>query len=181
MDYHKKEKIAHIYELYGTQLLRGAVLVVKDVSLAEDVVQETFLSLYLNYEKFREESKISTYLYRIMINKCREKLRKKWFTNRTDVNNFESFINKDSFNDQEDKIVNSITLTEKICKLNRKHREVIVLYYYNGMDVKNIGEILNISESNVKIRLKRGREKLKEFLEVDEKNDSKQREFQENY
>lgn len=174
----KKSDITDLYETYGTQLLRGAVILVKDISLAEDVIQEVFMAMYLNYDKFRKEAKISTYLYRIMINKCREKLRKKWYTLRVDMKSLEN-IKVSSHDDQESNIVNSIDITEQICKLTRKYREVIVLYYYHGIPIKEISDILNISESNVKIRMKRGREKLKVYLKEESENDRERRKLQE--
>jgi RNA polymerase sigma-70 factor (ECF subfamily) len=50
-------------------------------------------------------------------------------------------------------------------KLPFKLREVILLYYYQGMNVNEIADALNISHSSVSGRLKRGREKLKNMLE----------------
>ena len=50
-------------------------------------------------------------------------------------------------------------------RLNVNYRTVIYLHYYEGYSVAEIAEMLKISESNVKARLKRGRDKLKSILE----------------
>ena len=57
-------------------------------------------------------------------------------------------------------------------RLSRKLREVILLYYYQGMNVNEIAEALGISHSSVSCRLKRGREKLKNLLEGRELDES---------
>ena len=57
-------------------------------------------------------------------------------------------------------------------RLSRKLREVILLYYYQGLNVNEIAEALGISHSSVSCRLKRGREKLKNLLEGRELDES---------
>ena len=60
---------------------------------------------------------------------------------------------------------NDAELAEAVKKLPFKLREVILLYYYQGMNVNEIADALNISHSSVSGRLKRGKEKLKNMLE----------------
>ena len=85
----KKLEVSKLYNEYGNSLIRAAYLILKDRELAEDVIQEVFLSLYVNYFSFRGDSDINTYLYRIMINKCREKMRKNWFRKRANNSIFQ--------------------------------------------------------------------------------------------
>ena len=56
-------------------------------------------------------------------------------------------------------------LLEALNRLNKNYRVAIYLHYYEGYSVAEISEMLNISESNVKARLKRGRDKLRSILE----------------
>ncbi len=56
-------------------------------------------------------------------------------------------------------------LYESLKKLKQKYRIVFELFYINGMKISEIANILNISESNVKTRLKRARDKIKKYLE----------------
>ena len=60
---------------------------------------------------------------------------------------------------------NEEELAMAVTKLPLKLREVILLYYYQGMKVNDIADTLSISQSTVSGRLKRGRIKLKNFLE----------------
>lgn len=59
------------------------------------------------------------------------------------------------------------TLFETVMKLPQKYRIIIHLYYYEDYSVREIGEILSLKESNVKVRLSRGRKLLKEALKED--------------
>lgn len=60
-------------------------------------------------------------------------------------------------------------LLEKVLALPKQYKGVLYLYYYEGYHVKEIAEIMKLSESNVKQRLKRGRDQLKEEVEKDER------------
>ncbi|WBW97511.1 RNA polymerase sigma factor [Oceanirhabdus sp. W0125-5] len=157
----KKLEVSKLYNECGNTLIRAAYLILKDRELAEDVIQEVFLSVYVNYHSFRGDSDINTYLYRIMINKCREKMRKNWFRKRANIDVNETMIIVDN---EENKLIEKMFLSQNIWKLNQKYKEVIVLFYYNNLSIKEISIILNITENNVKVRLKRAREKLKEFM-----------------
>lgn len=69
----KEQKDAHLSRamtMYGDYLLRVCFTYVKDWTVAEDLVQDTFVKYYEKMEQFREEASIKTYLYRIVINNC---------------------------------------------------------------------------------------------------------------
>ena len=64
---------------YGTALLRMCCLYLRDYSLAEDAVQETFLKAYARLDSFRGDCSEQTWLMKIAINTCRDMLRTGWF------------------------------------------------------------------------------------------------------
>ena len=131
-----------IYEEYFDRIYYKVVSVVKNESDAEDICQDTFISVYKNLEKFREESKIYTWIYRIAINKTYDffKKRKLEFEINDDVLSLPEDINFDS----------KVILEEKLKLLEEKEREIVVLKDIYGYKLKEIAEIKNMNLSTVK-------------------------------
>ena len=157
----RDQKLISLVDRYQEPLLRMCCLYLRDRSLAEDAVQETFIKAYRALDSFREESSEKTWLMRIAMHICCDINRTGWFR----------FMNRDvtpeMFADQsapppEER---DEELATAVMKLPRRLREVILLYYYQGMNVNEIADALNLSHSSVSGRLKRGREKLKNMLE----------------
>ena len=131
-----------IYEEYFDRIYYKVVSVVKNQSDAEDICQDTFISVYKNLEKFREESNIYTWIYRIAINKTYDffKKRKLEFEINDDVLSLPEDINFDS----------KVILEEKLKLLEEKEREIVVLKDIYGYKLKEIAEIKNMNLSTVK-------------------------------
>ena len=131
-----------IYEEYFDRIYYKVVSVVKNESDAEDICQDTFISVYKNLEKFREESNIYTWIYRIAINKTYDffKKRKLEFEINDDVLPLPEDINFDS----------KVILEEKLKLLEEKEREIVVLKDIYGYKLKEIAEIKNMNLSTVK-------------------------------
>ena len=131
-----------IYEEYFDRIYYKVVSVVKNESDAEDICQDTFISVYKNLEKFREESNIYTWIYRIAINKTYDffKKRKLEFEINDDVLSLPEDINFDS----------KVILEEKLKLLEEKERESVVLKDIYGYKLKEIAEIKNMNLSTVK-------------------------------
>jgi len=148
---------------YSNMLLRMALVLLKDLRLAEDAVQDTFISFYTSFHKYRGEATIKTYLCKILVNECRQKLRMAWFRRNILAAETESAsgLGADVF----DSANNRITLTEALMKLDAGSREVLLLHYYNDLSVAEISGVLDSPAGTIKSRLKRGRDKLKSFLQ----------------
>ena len=131
-----------IYEEYFDRIYYKVVSVVKNESDAEDICQDTFISVYKNLEKFREESNIYTWIYRIAINKTYDffKKRKLEFEINDDVLSLPEDINFDS----------KVILEEKLKLLEEKEREIVILKDIYGYKLKEIAEIKNMNLSTVK-------------------------------
>lgn len=143
---------------YGNSILRMCFLYLKDTHLAEDAVQDTFIKVYTNYSQFKGNSNEKTWIMRIAINVCKNYLRSSWWK-RIDESAVLEAIPAD------ENIVEDDTLLLNVMKLSLKYKEVILLYYYQDMKIREIAKALQIPESTVSIRLKRAREKLKINLE----------------
>ncbi len=151
--------LERIIETYTTRLLRTAFIYLKDRYLAEDAVQETFLRVYKSYSKFQGLSSEQTWIYQITINICKDMLRSRKKTPVTDATALDLLQADDKMEDVETK---SIVL--EILKLPAKYKDVVVLFYYHDMNVRDISNVLHISESAVKTRLSRARDLLKPRL-----------------
>jgi RNA polymerase sigma factor (sigma-70 family) len=143
---------------YGNQLLRMCFLYLKDIHLAEDAVQDTFIKAYKNYSQFKGIAQEKTWIMRIAINVCKNYLRKSWWKQTS----YSKLLKQIPYNDPEN--IGDDTLLLEIMKLSSKYKEVILLFYYQEMKIREISEALQISESTVSVRLARARKILKRNL-----------------
>lgn len=154
--------ISELITEYGDSILRMCYVYLKDYHLAEDVTQETFIQVYNNYESFQQQSSIKTWIIRIAINLCKNQMRTKWFS----VMREEEFPIL-SYAEDYDGIIDREQLITEIGNLRPKYREVVLLFYYQELSIREIAELLDKKESTIKVRLKRAREQLKQALKED--------------
>lgn len=154
-------------EQYGTSLNKLAFTYLKDWTKAEDVVQEVFISCYKNLDEFREEAAYRTWLYRITVNKCIDLTRKKNILDYFSVKELKSYFFKkgDSAENEVVKKKDYEELANYVMSLPLKYREVIVLFYYEGLSINEISLITNINVQTIKTRLKRAKDQLKKAYE----------------
>ena len=132
----------NIYEEYFDRVYYKVLSVVKNDDDAEDICQETFISVYKNLSKFREESNIYTWIYRIAINKTYDffKKRKLEFEINDDVLSLPEDVNFDT----------KVILEEKLKLISKKEKEIVVLKDIYGYKLKEIAEMKNMNLSTVK-------------------------------
>lgn len=157
---HPEARISRMVKTYEKDLLRLCCMVLKDTVMAEDAVQETFLKAYKSLHAFRGESSEKTWLMRIAINVCKDMQRTAWFRN---LGKMVSIENIQIPAEQEMSI--SSELVSEIMKLPSKYKEVVLLYYYEGMNQSEVAQILSVSITTVHRRLEKARELLKKQLE----------------
>ena len=159
-DSRRDQTIERLITQYQTSLLRLCYVQLQDQALAEDAVQETFLKAYKGFDSFRGDSSEKTWLTRIAVNTCRDFQRGGWFKH-TDRRVTPDMLPVGTVQpDTED-----LDLSLAVMKLPRKMRQAILLYYYQDMSTEEIAETLDIAQSSVSNRLRRGREKLRKLLE----------------
>ena len=145
---------------YQGAVLRTCYLYLCDRSQAEDAVQETFLKVYRSLDSFRGESSEKTWILKIAMRTCYDMNHSGWsrfFNHRITPEMLpEASV---PFTERDD------ALTQAVMRLPEKLRRVIILYYYQGLSVREIAETLGITQPSVSSRMKRGREKLKAALE----------------
>lgn len=128
---------------------------------ADDIGQEVFIRFYKSMNKFKGDSKLSTYLTRIAINLSLNEIKKrsKYFIAEDD--DMER-MNKQY--DMEDKNDSMQIIEYALSKLESDFRSVIVLRNIEGYSTKETADILNIPQGTVLSRLSRGQQKLKEII-----------------
>ena len=157
-DSHPEATLERLIRENQVSLKRLCYLYLHDQAMAEDAVQETFLKVYRSLKDFRGEASEKTYLTRIAINTCKDMLRTGWFRHidrRVTAEELPSRQEADPYHRE---------VAAAVMNLPRKLREVILLYYYRGLNMQEIAEVLNITQPAVTGRLKRAREKLKPEL-----------------
>lgn len=125
----------------------------------EDLFQEIVLQLWKAFPKFRNESKVSTWMYRIAINTAIAIFRKNKVSLEFGENVPKEFHlnNNDEASDNEDKMF------EAIRTLNKVERAIVALFF-EGYSYKEIAEIMGITENYVGVKISRIKEKLKRIL-----------------
>ena len=145
---------------YQTALKRMCCLYLRDQTLAEDAVQETYLKAYKALKTFRGESSEKTWLFRIGVNVCRDMRRSRWFRymDRRITPDTLPIPAKETDEDH-------AALAQTIDLLPEKYKEVILLHYYQNMNVAETAQALGIAPSSVSNRLNKARARLKTLLE----------------
>jgi RNA polymerase sigma-70 factor, ECF subfamily len=144
---------------YENKLINGSYKITCNREVSEEIVQETFLTFYLKIEKFKEESGVFTYLYRMMLNKSIDYLRRKKNYEKI-ANTLDTGIKKW---DEETDI--KIVVDEALGKLSLKLKIPLLLAEYEKLKYDQISEILKIPVNTVRSRIFKAREKLLEIFE----------------
>ena len=156
----REERLVSWMNQYAEALLRMCSVYLRDSAMAEDAVQETFVKAYKAMDTFRGECSEKSWLMRIAINTCKDMRRSSWFRyvdHRITLEKIPQPAIEPS-DDQAD-------LAMVVMKLPHKYMEVILLYYYQGMTIREVSQALQMNNQTVSSRLKRAREKLHDMLE----------------
>ncbi len=159
-----KQLVEEWIDAYGDELLRMCFLYLKDYHLAEDAVQETLWKAWNSYGTFRQDASVRTWLVRIAVNCCKNTMRTRWFQScRFGLEHADVPDRSSPFQDME-QLLEKSTIAGAIASLGPKDREVLLLYYYQQFDTREIAAILSKKENTILKRLSRARNRLKEQL-----------------
>jgi RNA polymerase sigma factor (sigma-70 family) len=158
----------HLYEelirKYNSRLFRISMSIINDDMEAEDIMQTSYINAYLQLSSFSHKSSFSTWLTRILINESilhkKKKLRlEQVLAEKTNIEYHNDTPLKDLMNKELKNILENAVLT-----LPEKYRTVFVMREIEEMSTNETMEVLNLGESNVKIRLNRAKEMLRNEL-----------------
>ncbi len=146
------EEFTRIMNEYGDTVLRICYVRLRSLHDAQDAFQDVFLQLYRAKNKPQEKS-LKPWLIKTACNRCISIIRRDRHTEQLSGNEPASISAHDP------------AVRDALMKLNRQQRTAIYMFYYENMSTAEIAECMDIGESNVRVTLHRGREKLKTLLE----------------
>lgn len=158
---------APLVERYKVMVYNISLKVVKRPEDAEEIAQDSFIKAYRSLKSFKGDAKFSTWLYRIVWNSSVSYLRSKKrreIDRNTPQDKIGDFGRADDteMDDEEQRIV---ALKRATDSLPADEQMIITLYYYREASIDEIARIMNLSPSNVKVKLFRTRKKLREIVE----------------
>lgn len=144
------------YHMHKNTIYSIAYTYVHNVHDADDITQEVFMKYLNSSDTFQTLDNEKYWLIRVTINTAKSFLKKAW---KNKVSLDDELINRVGSPDKKE---SNNEMFEIVYSLPQKYKEVIVLYYYEDLKINEIAKTLKISESNVKKRLERGRNLIKE-------------------
>ena len=153
------EAFINLMDINKTYMYKVAKSILNNNEDIADAIQETILSCYKNIEKLKEIKYFKTWMTRILINKCNDVIR----ANKNII-----YIEQEIEEGYSENIEQSVSLRECFDILKPDYKIVMIMYYDQGFNSKEISEILNINESTVRTRMARGSDYLREhYLKMD--------------
>ena len=163
---HDRDAMRALYLRYNVRVYRFALRLVRNDTVAEDVVSDVFLDVWRQAGSFEGRSAVSTWLLAIARFKALSVLRRKPEDELTEER---AAVLADPMDDPETavgKIDTGAILRQCLKSLSREHREVIDLVYYHEKSVEEVAEIVGIPEATVKTRMFYARKKLSGMLKA---------------
>jgi RNA polymerase sigma factor (sigma-70 family) len=161
----ESEAFGILVDKYKAGIYAYAYAKLRDFQDAQDVTQEVFIQAYSNLYKLRRWESFSFWIYRMASNFCKKLIQNQ--INRPDLKHIDELdtmsLETSSVNSyQKDKLCESVC--EALDSLPENYREILMLFYFAGMNNKEIANALGISSTAIRMRLSRAREMLREEM-----------------
>jgi RNA polymerase sigma-70 factor (ECF subfamily) len=164
------EEILNRYEKKIAQYIKRFLYEQNDRT---DILQDIFIKVYINIKSFDTKLRFNSWIYRIAHNECINKISWKSLRNFVSIDKEEllpSFaldylVAKENVEKEFEQNFSKTEMEKHLKELDEKYRAPVILYFLEDMSYEEIGEILKIPISTVGIRIKRGKDKLKNILE----------------
>lgn len=153
-----QEEFRRVFESYKKLVYTVAFSFMKNSQDSNDVMQDVFFKLYECMDELTGDDAYRRWLISVTANTCKNYLRSSWHSRVFTLDEASELSCEEDFGEKSD-------LFTAVMRLPEKERVLIHLYYYEGCSAREISKILKINESTVRVRIMRGREKLKKFLE----------------
>ncbi len=157
---------SYFVETYQDMAITIAYRICGNRQDAEDVVQESFVKAYRNLHSFRNESKFSSWLYRIVYNTAVNHTKIKMWISDSDVELTYINIESSDFDTEQQILAAERTeIVQNILNIMPKGDALLLtLYYMEDNSIRDIAKITGLNETNVKVKLFRARKLFKELL-----------------
>ena len=158
-----------IYKLYYKAMFNTSYRIVGNKSDAEDIMQDSFIDAFQKIDQYGEDGSFGGWLKRIVVNNSLDHLHK--HRNEFELNDYMEVVESEDESDDINKI-RLVDIKEALKKVKDEYRVIISLYLFDGYDHEEISEILNISYNLSRTRYSRARKKLKDEIEIIQKERS---------
>lgn len=150
-----KQQAEYLVNTYADMILRLSYTYLKNTHDAQDICQTVFVKLLTHPQEFESKGHEKAYIMRMTANACKDILKSPWRRKTCGLEVLADIPAPD---------VEDGSILAAVNALPTRYRSVIYLYYYEGYQASEIGEILGIPTATVHTRLARGRKKLKTML-----------------
>ena len=152
----QEQQFAQLVREHKSTIYTVCYMFSHDEDEVNDLFQETLINMWKGIDSFREQSKISTWIYRVALNTCLLQERKK----KREVPKVPLSMNVNFFEDEDAKVAQVRQLHQRIGKLGLVDRAIVMLWL-EGSSYDEIGAVMGISAQNVGVKLYRIKEQLK--------------------
>lgn len=156
-----------LVDRYKDLVFTLALRMLKNREEAEEVAQDTFVKTYKSLDRFKGDSKFSTWIYRVAYNSCLDRIKKnKKHLNNVEINEYteHQIVTIDNALDKMEMIERKEAIQKCIDKLSGDDSFLLTLYYFDDLSLDEISKIVGISANNIKVKLFRCRKKLASIL-----------------
>ena len=159
---------AQIVNRYKDLVYTLALRMLKHREEAEEVAQDTFIKIFKSLDKFKGDSKFSTWIYRVTYNTCLDRIKKnKKYINDVAIDEF-TFNKLGTMDNALDNLIKEekhVLIKKCIHKLPEDSSALLTLFYFEELTLDEISKIINLEANTVKVKLFRARKKLAVILE----------------
>ena len=162
-------EMEELYRQYRAPMFRVAMSILRDEGLAEDAVQQAFLKIFQNFEKIRREdcNKTRSFIVILIRNTAIDLYRSR---GRERVVSFEDLEQPLPARESvpEEQVLSRLDgekVAELLGELEERYRNLLILRYYHGYQNKEIAALLGMSQTQVALRIYRGKQKLRQRME----------------
>jgi len=149
-----------LYDRYSKKVFVKCKSLLRDQAKAEDAMQEIFIKVLLNLSKFNKKAKFSTWLYTITYNYCIDSIRKAKKLQSVSVDDVAELEQEpDTIDDKVLLETNIVRLKAILDVIPTEDKAILLMKYQDDMSIRDIGSVLSKSESAVKMKIKRAKEK----------------------
>jgi len=162
-----------LYKRYSGKIFGKCISLLKSESEAEDATQDVMMKILMNLSKFSGKSRFSTWIYSITYNYCIDFLRRKKKDPSVYVDDFiENLDVEEEVQDSFMLELNVKRLKKILDKIPTGDKTILLMKYQDEMSIKEIGHILDKSESAIKMKIKRAKQKFRKTFKETYKEDS---------
>lgn len=156
-----------LYDRYSDKVYGKCILMVKDLTVAQDLAQDILVKTFTKINTFMGKSSFSTWLYQITYTHCIDYIRKNKniYTEELEEEKHYKLQSTEyqSIDDEHEKVLFEMKLEhvkQILSEIKADERSLILMKYQDNMTIQEIGEMYDMGESAVKMKLKRTREKI---------------------